>query len=155
MTVIFAGITNIPIAFGIFGSIVCLLQVYLWNILINIFMPQLRKSMNETRSVNRVFTKDYLLKKNNNNLAKNPEQKNINSFKEALEQFKKQKNDPIKNIANTAFNIIAGEDKIIQIEEIQELFESWGMTNPPDASYQVFGKNAKDIDFKTFEKRMH
>jgi hypothetical protein len=61
-------------------------------------------------------------------------------------------------VVHAAFHVIAGDNDLIQIEEIEELFAEWGLPDAKEVAQQVFGEADENadgvIDFEEFTKEL-
>ena len=76
-------------------------------------------------------------------------------FAEELEKNMKDSDNKEEAIAKALFRVLAGDDCLMDIQEIVDLYEAWGMPDAEPAAYATFKKVDKDksgaIDYDEFK----
>ena len=142
----FAGFSNIALVQGIFGPMFFLFGFFMWNIYFNILRP-IPKSLMRVERGYWDSIPDWM------------EKKRGTTFEEELKRQMDLGNERKEAIAKALWNIIVGEEKLMEINQITELYESWGMPDAEDAAVQTFKKYDLDksgfIDYDEFKAGFH
>jgi len=116
-TILFAAFTNLVFVLGILSAVAVLAGIYVWNFWFNILKPMPRYVLQIERGYNDTIP-DVL------------EQKRGITFNEELERQLKSEPNKKEAIAKALWNIIASKNSGIDLQDVETLFQSWGM---PDA----------------------
>ena len=135
---VLAGLCNIPFVLGVFGAFITPLAIFLWNIYFEIFKPMPRSVMRIARGYNDTVSEALEEKR---------------GFKFAEELAREAKNTKCKKeaIARALFKVLAGDDKVMDVQEVIDLYESWGMPDAEAAAYSTFRKTGT-IDYEEFKE---
>ena len=147
-TLFFAGFSNICIARGMFASLFFLFGFYLWNIYFNLIKPFPKFMMRIERGYWDVIPNDL-------------EEKRGTTFEEELQRQMESgegKMSKKEAIAKSLWKmIVGGNDKtMMEIKDIIELYDSWGIIDAESAAKSTFKKVDLDknesIDYDEFKK---
>ena len=139
----FAGFSNIAFVQGMFGPINFLFGFYLWNFYFNLIRPIPKSLMRVERGYWDAIP-DWM------------EKKRGTTFEEELQRQMELGLDRKEAIAKALWNIIVGGDeKMMEVTSIAELYESWGMPDAEEAAKDTFKKYDVDksgfIDYDEFK----
>ena len=146
-TLFFAGLSNFPIAQGMFSVIYFLFGFHLWNIYFKLLKPCPKFMMRIERGYWDAVPIEL-------------EKKRGMSFEDALEIETKNYPECKKEaIAKALWVILAGEETLMNIECIIDLYKGWGMQNAESAAHQTFRHADLDhsgsLDYHQFKKEFH
>ena len=142
-TLFFAGFSNFSFAHGIFSSLYFLLGFYTWNIYFNIIKPFPKFMMRQERGYWDVIPDSM-------------EKKRGIVFEEELRRQMELEGDKREAIAKTLWNIIVGDESMMDTKYISELYEAWGMPDAKSAANATFKNvdldNSGFIDYEEFKQ---
>ena len=137
-----AGLCNAPFICGPFTVLIFILAVLLWNVYFDLFQPMPRYMMRIDRGYNDTVP-DML------------EMKRGIKFADELQENTLRIKDKKEAIARALFRVLAGDDALMDIQEVVELYEAWGMPDAESAAFSTFKKVDKDqsgvIDYNEFK----
>ena len=140
--VLLAGLCNAPFIGGTFTVLIFSAAVFLWNFYFDLIKPMPRHFMRIERGYNDSVP-DML------------EAKRGIRFSEELERQSKKTKDKKEAIARALFKVLAGDDEIMDIQEVVDLYKAWGMPDAREAAYVTFKKNdldqSKGINYEEFK----
>ena len=143
-SLIFACMSNFPIAIGPLGCMQLVFAIFLWNALLNILQPGMRDLLQVNRSVADVFPDKFNGKPVD--------------FAGELKKFAKLYDKEWLVVAHAAFHVIAGSDDKIQVDEVVQLFEGWGLPDAKRVAHEVFSRSDENhdgvIDFDEFSRHL-
>lgn len=143
-SLIFAAVTNLPIAMGSTACAQLLFSIFAWNVLLEILQPDKRKLLQVNRTVADIFPDEFMNKK-------------VDFAKELAISKKKYEHDG-EAVARAAFHVIAGENETIEMEEIEALFEFWGLPDAKQLATSVFvaadANHDGHVDYEEFMKEL-
>lgn len=129
------------------GSTACaqlLFSIFAWNVLLEILQPDKRKLLQVNRTVADIFPDEFMNKK-------------VDFAKELVISKKKYEHDG-EAVARAAFHVIAGENETIEMEEIEALFEFWGLPDAKQLATSVFvaadANHDGHVDYEEFMKEL-
>jgi len=141
-TLLFAAFTNLALILGIFSAVALLGGIYIWNFWFNMLKPLPRYVLQIERGYNDCVP-DIL------------EQKCGINFHEELDRQMESTTDKKEAITKALWRIIAGKDHVMELEDVQILFQSWGMPDAIPAAKKYFEKtdtdNSNAIEFDEFK----
>jgi len=141
-TIMFAAFTNLVFILGIFSAVAVLSAIYVWNLWFNILKPMPRYVLQIERGYNDTIP-DVL------------EKKRGISFHEELNRQLESASNKEEAIAKALWKIIASTDSGMDLEDVQILFQSWGMPDAIPAAKEYFQAadtdNNSTIDYKEFK----
>jgi len=141
-SVLFAGLINAPFVVGIFGPLLVVSSIIIWNKYFEIFKPMSRYVMRIDRGYNDSVPYELEAKRGIN-------------FSEELEKQSKEVVDKREAIAKALFRILAGDNDMMDVQEVVELYEAWGMPDAKSAARDTFKNVDLDgsalISFKEFK----
>ena len=142
---VLAGLCNAPFVLGVFAAFIAPIAIFLWNIYFEMFKPMPRASMRIYRGYNDTVPDELELKHG------------VKFADELDNQIRRKSvaNNKREAIARALFRVIAGEDRLIDLKEVSELYESWGLPDAEAAARSTFRRADKDksgaIDFEEFK----
>ena len=144
-TLFFAGFSNASIAHGMFAPLFFLFGLYLWNAYFNFIKPHPKFLMRVERGYWDVIPDTM-------------EKKRGTTFEEELQrQIDLGETKKTEAIAKALWFMIIGDDDkdMVDVENIKELYELWGMPDAESAAQTMFKKVDSDksgrINFKEFK----
>ena len=144
-TLFFAGFSNFAFVYGIFSSLYFMFAFHLWNFYFNLIEPIPKSLMRIERGYWDVIP-DHMEKKRGTTFEK-----------ELNRQRENEENDGKEAIAKALWTIIVGngDDKMMEIASIKELYEAWGMPDAESAALKTFKNydldNSGFIDYDEFK----
>ena len=146
LSVLLAGVTNLPIILGLTGCIQFISSLFIWNYVFGRLLPdpEKRRLLQTNRTCEDVFPDTFKGKRVD--------------FLGTFKKFSAMHDDDRHAVAHAAFHIIAGDNNTIELDELEELLESWGLPDAKIVAKQMFsdadvnGDGA--IDFSEFEKKL-
>jgi len=141
--VLFAGFVNSPFVVGSFGPLICMITVVVWNVYFEFFKPMPRNIMRIDRGYNDSIPAEIEAKRGIN-------------FSDELQRQSKQESNKREAIAKALFRVLAGDNKMMDLFEVVELYDSWGMPDAKSAAKSTFEREDTDasgqINFKEFKE---
>eukprot|EP00581_Thalassiosira_minuscula_P011936 CAMPEP_0183729180 /NCGR_PEP_ID=MMETSP0737-20130205/29879_1 /TAXON_ID=385413 /ORGANISM="Thalassiosira miniscula, Strain CCMP1093" /LENGTH=434 /DNA_ID=CAMNT_0025961315 /DNA_START=59 /DNA_END=1363 /DNA_ORIENTATION=+ len=142
LAVLMAGISNVPLVMGSSACIQFVSSIILWNYYLNLLLPEYRSLMKVNRRMD-IFQDTFL-------------GRNVH-LKEEMRKLLNTCNDRREVVARATFNIIAGDNNLIEMEELVDLFNGWGLVDSEKVAKQVFedadaNKDGK-IDWEEFQEK--
>ena len=145
MSVILAGVTNIPIALGPTGCIQFISSLFIWNFIFGVLFSHEKRSLIQ---VNRTYEYVFPTKYNGKQV----------DFSGTFRKYRDIFDDDRVAVARAAFHIIAGDKNTIELEELEELFEGWGLLDTTAVAEMIFSDADLDedgvIDFTVFSTKL-
>lgn len=146
ISLIMAVIGNLPVVLGPFGCIQLVASLFIWNVMLNVLLPGYRSLIQVNRTVGDVFPDTFRGKKVN--------------FKAQMKRSRKILSgaDSREVVAHATHAVIAGDDGLIDIHEITELFEGWGLPDAKKVAHSVFltadENNDGHVDYEEFKRNL-
>eukprot|EP00584_Thalassiosira_punctigera_P024871 CAMPEP_0172559462 /NCGR_PEP_ID=MMETSP1067-20121228/84100_1 /TAXON_ID=265564 ORGANISM="Thalassiosira punctigera, Strain Tpunct2005C2" /NCGR_SAMPLE_ID=MMETSP1067 /ASSEMBLY_ACC=CAM_ASM_000444 /LENGTH=237 /DNA_ID=CAMNT_0013349057 /DNA_START=452 /DNA_END=1165 /DNA_ORIENTATION=+ len=144
LSLMLAVVANLPVVLGPSGCIQLVSVVFLWNILLNVFLPGHRSLMQVNRTVADVFPDEFNGKPVN--------------FAALLRKYYEMYRDEREAVARATFHAIAGDNSTIEVDEVEALFIGWGLPDGKSVAHEVFANCDENddgaIDFEEFRESL-
>jgi len=141
--VLFAGLINAPFIIGNFGPMLMVASIMIWNLYFEIIKPIPREVMRIDRGYDDAVPDEV-------------ETRRGIHFSDALENVIKEENDKREAIAKALFRVLAGDDEMLDVQEIIDLYNAWGMPDATKAARNTFKNTDFDgsgqIEFNEFKQ---
>lgn len=141
--VLFAGFVNGPFIAGAFGPLILMVSIIVWNMYFEFFQPMPRNVMRIDRGYE-------------DSVPYEIEAKRGIKFSEELEKQSKVESNKKEAISKALFRVLAGDDSVMDLNEVVDLYNAWGMPDAEPAAKSTFKRVDKDaskkINFKEFKK---
>jgi len=128
--VLFAGLINAPFVIGKFGPMLMIASIMIWNLYFEILKPISRQVMRIDRGYNDAVPDEVEVRRGT-------------TFRDELEKHIKEEADKKEAIAKALFKVLAGDDDLLNVQEIVDLYNAWGMPDATKAASNTF----KNVDF--------
>lgn len=141
--VLFAGFVNSPFVAGCFAPLYVMVGITVWNFYFEFFKPMPRSIMRIDRGYN-------------DSIPEEIEAKRGKKFADEFAKASKQVSDKREAIATALFRVLAGDNSMMDLFEVVELYNSWGMPDAKSAAKCTFDREDIDasgqINFKEFKE---
>jgi len=138
-----AGIGNGPFIIGPLGVFLFCAAIILWNVYFRALKPIPRCMLRIDRGYNDTVPDEF-------------EAKRGVSFSKKLEEMSKKCEDRKEAVARALFKVLAGDDDVIDVSEVTDLYRAWGVADADSAAKATFKKVDKDgsgeIDLDEFKR---
>jgi len=140
---LFACFVNSPFVVGAFGPLICMITIVVWNIYFEFFKPMPRSIMRIDRGYE-------------DSIPAEIEARRGKKFADELAKVSKQVSDKREAIATALFRVLAGDNSMMDLFEVVDLYNSWGMPDAKEAAKSTFDREDVDasgqINFKEFKE---